>query len=125
MLRMNTMHVLNIPGTQRYLMRRNSSYPHGSPNVAALTAMLHRRRPAHALFMRKWTSTSQWRVNGTPHRPASTVSLRPNLADSNTITASGVHPTDNIVLKQETSSTSGGGSGTSRPPAPSETYAPL
>jgi len=110
-----------LPGTQRYWMRRNSSYPHGSPNVAALTARLQRRRPAHALFIRKCTSTSQCRVNGTPHRPANSVSLRPNLADSNTITESAGQPTDNMVLKQATSSTSGGCSGVRRPPVPSNT----
>ena len=101
-------------------MRRNSSYPQGSPKVAALTARLHRRRPAHARFMRKCTSTSQWRVNGTPQRLASRVSFRPNLADSNMITVSGGQLTDSIVLKQATSSTSGGGSGVRRPPVPSK-----
>ena len=82
--------------------------------------MLHRRRPAHALFIRKWTSTSQCLVNGTPQRPASSVSFRPNRADSNTTTASGGQPIDRIVLKQATSSTSGGGCGVSGPPTPSK-----
>jgi len=90
--------------------------------MAALTAMLHRRRPAHALFIRKWTSTSQCRVNGTPQRAASSVSLRPNLADSKTTTASDGHAIDSIVLKQDASSNGGGGgSGISRSPAPSKT----
>jgi len=111
-----------LPGTQRYWIRRNSSYPQGSPKVAALTARLHRRRPAHARFMRKCTSTSQCRVNGTPQRLASRVSFRPNRADSNTITASGGQPTESIVLKHATSSTSGGGSGVRRPPIPSKTH---
>ena len=47
------METVDLPGMQRYWIRRNSSYPHGSPNMAALTAILQRRRPAHARFMRK------------------------------------------------------------------------
>jgi len=43
---------------------------------------------------------SRWRVQGTPQRAASRVSLRPNLAVSKTMTASDRQPTDSIVLKR-------------------------